>query len=658
RIARQVDAVLLSHPDMAHLGAYALAYSKYGMTCPAYATGPVRNMGRLCMLDVVRSLRAREEFDLFNEADVRAAFENIDSLRYSQPTALPGKHADIVVTAHSAGHTIGGTIWTIRKGAEQVLYAMDYNHVREAHLSKTSLLPGKQGQVDKSLTRPMLLITDSYNARYNLQTRTKRVNCFFDTIDAATQRGGNVLVPVDSTARVLEIAYILDQRWAEKKHHRHTHPLFLLGRYARHTMQFAQSMLEWMAEGVTNQFSSSKSNPFELQHVTIVQSMSEFDAQMSAIYDDPKARSRHRPKGAVVLATLEGMSLGYSQELFLRWAEDQKNTIILPQRGPPSSLAQDLFARWWDHVQAGQRPTEPVQLTEPVHLPKAAVGVTVKQRIPLEGKELEDWRVQEEKRKEQEAARAAMLKRGRTMLDNDDDDDDASSNGDGQTFDLYVKDRGRVRGSDRQPQSYCMFPFQEKRRRVDEYGEIYDAKLYMREFDQHGDEIAPDSNGPGHFAQSASGMGAAGVMGDDDEDGDDFDDSRPTKLLKEERQVQLKCRLSFIDLEGRSDGRSVRNILVQIEPKRLVIVHGSNEGTQMLADYCRDPEVAVTKEIYTPGIGEIVNVSSGANAYSVKLTDALLSRVQFSKVQGSMLGFISGRIKYAEDEEAPVLDVD
>ncbi|KAJ1959597.1 hypothetical protein GGI12_004256 [Dipsacomyces acuminosporus] len=573
RVARQVDAVLLSHPDMAHLGAYALAYSKYGLTCPAYATGPVRNMGRLCMLDVVRSLRAREEFDMFSEADVRAAFENIDPLRYSQPTSLPGKHSDIVVTAHSAGHTIGGTIWTIKKGAEQVLYAMDYNHVKESHLNKTSLLPGKQGQVSRSLIRPMLLITDSYNAGYNLQTRTKRVNCFFDTIDAVTQKGGNVLVPVDSTARVLEIAYILDQRWAEKKLHRQTHPLFLLGRCARHTMQFAQSMLEWMAESVTNQFSSSKSNPFELQHITIVQNINEFDAQMSAIYDDPKSRSRFRPRGAVVLATLEGMSLGYSQELFLRWAEDPKSAVILPQRGPPSSLARDLFTRWWSHVQAGQRPSEPIRLADPVKLPKATVDVV--------------------------------------------------------------------------------------RRRVDEYGEIYDPKLYMREFDQHGDEIVPDVSGAGYLSDSANALGGPGILAADEDDfADDFDASQPTKLLKEERQVKLRCRLSFIDLEGRSDGRSVRNILVQIEPKRVVIVHGSSEGTQLLADYCRDPEVAVTKEIYTPGIGEIVNVSSGANAYSIKLTDALLSRVHFAKVQDGMLGFISGRIKYAEDEEVPVLDVD
>ncbi|KAJ1936481.1 hypothetical protein EC988_008184, partial [Linderina pennispora] len=54
----------------------------------------------------------------------------------------------------------------------------------------------------------------------------------------------------------------------------------------------------------------------------------------------------------------------------------------------------------------------------------------------------------------------------------------------------------------------------------------------------------------------------------------------------------------------------------------------------------------------------IVNVSSGANAYTVKLTDALLTKVRFAELQGAQLGHVSGRIRYAEDAEEPVLDVD
>ncbi|KAJ1931080.1 hypothetical protein FBU59_006835, partial [Linderina macrospora] len=353
-----------------------------------------------------------------------------------------------------------------------------------------------------------------------------------------------------------------------------SHPLFLLGRCARQTMQFAQSMLEWMAEGVTNQFTGTKTNPFELQHVVLVQNMAELDAQMAAIYEDPKIKSKYRPRGAVVLATLEGMSLGFSQELFVRWAEDAQNAVVLPQRGPPGSLARDLFTRWWGHVQTGQAASDPIKLADPITLARSTkISVTVRQRIPLKGAELEEWTRQEAERKEREAARAAMLKRGRTMLDNDDDDTSSTGGSDdegdgrvgtagrdegagaigevdlemerlrsGQTFDLHVRGRGRVGGLFRQPQSHCMFPFQEKRRRVDEFGETYDLRQYMREFDAHGDEVV---RGDGVLNEPVRpGYGAL-----EDDTSDDFDDSVPTKLLSDTRLVNVRCRLAFVDLE-------------------------------------------------------------------------------------------------------------
>ncbi|KAJ2108166.1 hypothetical protein GGI03_003449 [Coemansia sp. RSA 2337] len=666
RVARQVDAVLLSHPDAAHLGAYPLAFSRYGMTCPAYATQAAHLMGRLCMQDVVRSLKAREEFVLFDERDVDAAFENITPLQYSQPKSLSGKHSDIVITAHAAGHTIGGAIWTISNGAEVVLYAIDFNQMNEKHLNRCSLMEGSTGTVASRLMRPSLLITDSYNALYKLPTRAKRAECFLDSIHSAVKRGGNVLVPVDSTARVLEIAYVINEWWPKDKRRRDSHALFLLARCGRKTKSFAQSLVGWMADSIESQLSDKDGKPFELRHVTVVQSMDELDRKMRS---DPKSRTRARK--AVVLATLEGMSLGYSQELFVRWASDKSNAIVLPQRGPPKSPTRDLFNKWWEHTQGNLPRNSPMKLVAPTLLPGAEVQVTIKRRVPLEGSELDEWIALDKRRKEQEAARHAILQRNRTMMDSD----DMSSNGDsddeetrdmgivptvrevdveafseidlemerlrgGQSYDLYVKDRGRVRGLDMQNQSYCMFPFQEKIRRVDEYGEIYDLEKYMQVEETDDVDFVPE-------AENAY-----------ESEPEDANDSRPTKSVMERVRVEVKCKVSFVDMEGRADGTSVSNILVQIIPKRLVLVHGTSASTQALADYCRDPQVPVTKDIYTPGIGEILNVSSGLNAYKVKLTDALFKQVQLANVQGSMLGYVSGRIRYAQNDEVPVLDVD
>ncbi|KAJ2383850.1 hypothetical protein GGI23_007056, partial [Coemansia sp. RSA 2559] len=294
RVARQVDAVLLSHPDMAHLGAYPLAFSRYGLTCPAYATQAVHMMGRMCVRDTVASLKAREEFSLFDEKDVDKAFENITPLQYFQPKALQGEHSSIVVTAHSAGHTIGGTIWTISNDTETVLYAMDFNHMKEGHLSRSSLMEGNKGMINPKLLRPTLLITDSYNALYKLPTRKKRVECFLNSVSIGIKRGGNVLIPVDSASRVLEITYILNEWWHKNRSIRDTHSLFFLSKCGRKTKSFAQSLIGWMEANIEEQLLEKDSKPFDLRHVTIVQSLEELDRKLNA-----GSRQRNRRRKAI-----------------------------------------------------------------------------------------------------------------------------------------------------------------------------------------------------------------------------------------------------------------------------------------------------------------------------------------------------------------------
>lgn len=39
-----------------------------------------------------------------------------------------GKGEGILLTPFAAGHLIGGTVWRVRKGGEDYVYAVDYNH--------------------------------------------------------------------------------------------------------------------------------------------------------------------------------------------------------------------------------------------------------------------------------------------------------------------------------------------------------------------------------------------------------------------------------------------------------------------------------------------------------------------------------------------------
>ena len=52
RVVPKVDAVLLSYPDLPHLGALPVAVGKLGLSCPVYATVPVYKMGQMFLYDI------------------------------------------------------------------------------------------------------------------------------------------------------------------------------------------------------------------------------------------------------------------------------------------------------------------------------------------------------------------------------------------------------------------------------------------------------------------------------------------------------------------------------------------------------------------------------------------------------------------------------
>ena len=87
-----IDAILLSHPDVNHLGTLPYLVGKLGLKCPVYATIPVYKMGQMFMYDLYQSRHNCEDFDLFTLDDVDAAFDLIIQVKYSQTVQLKGVH--------------------------------------------------------------------------------------------------------------------------------------------------------------------------------------------------------------------------------------------------------------------------------------------------------------------------------------------------------------------------------------------------------------------------------------------------------------------------------------------------------------------------------------------------------------------------------------
>lgn len=240
--APRVDAVLLSHADLAHVGALPYARARLGLRAPVYATIPVVKMAQMTLYDAHASaarhrnpMATAEDAMLFSLDDVHVALAAATELVFAQLTQLPG---GVTISPHAAGHTIGGCVWRIAVGAEDILYAPEYNHQRERHLPA--------GSIEKIfLDKPSLLIAPARNALVAAEKAAAK--SLTDYVTAALARGGDVMLPSDAAGRSLELVAVLEAHWRLHRELRGV-PVVLLQAQAFNTIEFAKSEIEWMGD--------------------------------------------------------------------------------------------------------------------------------------------------------------------------------------------------------------------------------------------------------------------------------------------------------------------------------------------------------------------------------------------------------------------------
>lgn len=586
----QVDSVLLSYPDILHLGALPYVVGKCNLDCPIYATIPVYKMGQMFMYDLYQSRNNIEDFDLFTLDDVDAAFDKIIQLKYSQTINLKGKGQGIAITPLPGGHMIGGTIWKIVKdGEEDIIYAVDFNHKKERHLN---------GCVLENINRPSLLITDSYNATYIQPRRRLRDEKLMTNVLQTLRNGGNVLISVDTAGRVLELAHMMDQIWRSHDSGLMSYSLALLNNVSYNVVEFAKSQVEWMSDKIMRSFEGLKGNPFQFKHLQLCHSLSELNK-----VSEPK----------VVLASMPGMECGFSRELFIQWCGNPRNSIILTSRSLPGTLARSLI----------ESPNQ------------RAVELMIRRRVRLEGAELEEH-VRKEKEKELEAARQRAEREaefGGSDSSEESEDEMEVDRGGNARHDLMMKVEGKPRGGGffkQAKKSYPMFPVKEEKIKWDDYGEIIRLEDYM---------ILEPSTIEEENKENKM---------ENDDSVQDITEV-PTKCISFMQTLDINASIMFIDFEGRSDSESIRKILSMIKPRRLIIVRGPTDATEALATYCTSG--AVQGKVFTPNLLEVVDATTESHIYQVKLKDSLVSSLDFVKSNDVELAWVDGEIIMEEDTD-------
>lgn len=507
-----------------------------------------------------------------------------------------------------------------------------------------------------------------------------------DTITSTLDNGGSVLIPTDPSARLLELLVLLSSHWQFANLHS-KHPLCLVSNTAKDVVGFVQSLTEWMGGQVG---SAAHPGPggdklLKFPHVRIYSTVEALESDIP----------RQVPK--VVLATPLTFSYGPARALLASMAREERNVVLLPGRGEVGSVARWLWGVWngaqaegakWGQGKVGQ----PTRLGQTVEL-------EMKRKVYLAGAELEAHQEAERLAAEEEAKRQAMLDRTRRNMhaddgdtsDSDDDDDDEAANGPAtpdeldvgssalvprrvggftggagawdefldspqgvsakaQSFDMYVKGSYAQRGGQAQGKElarYRMFPVVERKRRVDAYGEAIDVQGWLKR------GIEEDPFGVENL-KAAAGV-VLGKRTREEEEEQMIADDPPHKFVVDKVEVVMVCALLVVDMEGQTDGRSLKTILPQINPRKLVIVNGSKEAVDDLAESCRTV-AAMTRDIYTPAVDERLTVGEETKNFSVRLGDSVMATLRMSRVDDYDVAYVSGVIHADAESDIPLLE--
>lgn len=128
-------------------------------TIPVYATLPVNQLGRVSTVELYRAngLLGPVQTAMLEIDDVDQSFDKVHTLKYFQSVSLLENTLNI--TPYNAGHSLGGAFWFITKRLERIIYAPTWNHSKDSFLNGASFLSSSTGSPLSQLMRPTALIT-------------------------------------------------------------------------------------------------------------------------------------------------------------------------------------------------------------------------------------------------------------------------------------------------------------------------------------------------------------------------------------------------------------------------------------------------------------------------------------------------------------------
>lgn len=127
----------------------------------------------------------------------------------------------------------------------------------------------------------------------------------------------------------------------------------------------------------------------------------------------------------------------------------------------------------------------------------------------------------------------------------------------------------------------------------------------------------------------------------------------PMKSVIEEAEVTVNCRVKTLLFEGRPEARSIRNVIEQVAPRRLILVHGALENCEAVQKLCS--EILPVDRIHIPSQTSEIALSTEAPSALTRLGGDCLASDRVSLVRPYQVTHLTGVLNEfdpAEEEDS------
>jgi KH/beta-lactamase-domain protein len=195
----ELDAIIVSHSHLDHLGAVPMLY-EYGYDGPLYLSVPTLDLATLLWFDYIDVMQKNTTNPLFTARGIKEAVKHAITLEYGEVSDVA---PDVRLTLNNAGHVLGSSTihLHIGEGLHNILYAADLKYGR------TTLLDPAFTNFQRVET---LIIESTYGgADDNFPPRMQVERDLMEIINKTMERNGICLIPAFAVERAQEVMAIL-----------------------------------------------------------------------------------------------------------------------------------------------------------------------------------------------------------------------------------------------------------------------------------------------------------------------------------------------------------------------------------------------------------------------------------------------------------------